>query len=128
MAERDDILAMLVQARDEDGGTMILTTAWGLHHDPDRYPDPDRFVPERFLDGASDSYDRRPFGGGAHRSIGSALAELEIRIALTTLLRTADLPSHRGRGESAQRGSAGGSPVTASVRWAQATSCQAPSL
>lgn len=72
-------------------GTMILIDAWGLHHDPDLYPDPDRFAPERFLDGAPDRYAWLPFGGGAHRCIGSALAELEIRIALTTMLRTAEL-------------------------------------
>ena len=67
-------------------GTLILIDAWGVHHDPEVYPDPERFQPERFLGDAPEPYTWLPFGGGAHRCIGSALAELEIKIALTTIL------------------------------------------
>ncbi|MDQ3573148.1 MAG: cytochrome P450, partial [Actinomycetota bacterium] len=67
-------------------GTLIMIDAWGLHHDPQVYPDPERFEPERFLGAAPEPYTWLPFGGGAHRCIGSALAELEIRVALTTIL------------------------------------------
>jgi cytochrome P450 len=67
-------------------GTLILIDAWGVHHDPGVYPDPERFKPERFVAGAPEPYAWLPFGGGAHRCIGSALAELEIKIALTTIL------------------------------------------
>ena len=68
-------------------GTTILIDAWGVHHDPERHPDPEAFRPERFLDEAPEPYGWLPFGGGAHRCIGAALAELEIRIALSTILR-----------------------------------------
>jgi cytochrome P450 len=68
-------------------GTLVLIDAWGLHHDPDLYPDPERLAPERFLDQGPEPYTWLPFGGGAHRCIGSALAELEIKIALATILR-----------------------------------------
>jgi cytochrome P450 len=68
-------------------GTLILIDAWGVHHDPQVHPDPERFRPERFLDQAPEPYTWLPFGGGAHRCIGSALAELEIKIALATILR-----------------------------------------
>ena len=44
--------------------------------------------PERFLDGAPESYAWLPFGGGAHRCLGAALAELEIKVALATILRS----------------------------------------
>ena len=67
-------------------GTMILIDAWGLHHDPEIYPDPERFDPERFLGEGPPPYTWLPFGGGAHRCIGSALAELEIKVALKTAL------------------------------------------
>jgi cytochrome P450 len=68
-------------------GTLVLIDAWGVHHDPDRHPEPERFDPERFVDRVPEPYTWLPFGGGAHRCIGAALAELEIRTALTTILR-----------------------------------------
>jgi cytochrome P450 family 135 len=72
-------------------GTMILIDAWGVHHDPALYPEPERLWPERFLDGAPAHYTWLPFGGGAHRCLGSGLAELEIKIALATILRSVAL-------------------------------------
>ena len=67
-------------------GTLILIDAWGVHHDPERHPDPERFRPERFLSGSPEPYGWLPFGGGAHRCVGAALAELEIKVALATML------------------------------------------
>jgi len=31
-------------------GTVILANAWAILHDPETYPDPEEFKPERFLD------------------------------------------------------------------------------
>jgi cytochrome P450 len=72
-------------------GTPILIDAWGVHHDPALHPDPETFWPERFLDEAPEPYTWLPFGGGAHRCIGAALAELEIKIALTTILTMVEI-------------------------------------
>lgn len=72
-------------------GTLILIDGWGVHRDPDLYPDPERFDPGRFLSGSPEPYAWLPFGGGARRCIGAALAELEIRTALSTLLRRVTL-------------------------------------
>lgn len=72
-------------------GTPIFVDGYGLHHDPDSYPEPETLRPERFLDGGPAAYAWLPFGGGAHRCIGSALAELEIKVALGTMLRRIDL-------------------------------------
>jgi cytochrome P450 len=72
-------------------GTMILIDAWGVHHDPDVHPEPEAFRPERFLDRSPEPYTWLPFGGGAHRCLGAALAELEIKVALTTMLRAVGL-------------------------------------
>ena len=74
-------------------GTPILIDAWGLHHDPARHRDPDVFRPERFLADPPESYSWLPFGGGAHRCIGAGLAELEIAIALSTMLNNASIAS-----------------------------------
>jgi cytochrome P450 len=86
-------------------GTPILIDAWGLHHDPARHREPDRFRPERFLDDPPEPYSWLPFGGGAHRCIGAGLAELEIRIALATMLtRASILPADAGLAPIARRG------------------------
>ena len=86
-------------------GTLILIDAWGVHHDPELYPDPERFQPERFLATAPEPYAWLPFGGGAHRCIGAALAELEIKIALATILRRVDIgPADAELAPPARRG------------------------
>ena len=71
-------------------GTHIGIDVYGVHGDPARYDEPEAFRPERFADGSPPSYAFLPFGGGAHRCIGAPLAELEIRVALATLLRRVD--------------------------------------
>ena len=40
--------------------------------------EPERFRPERFLDGGAESYAWLPFGGGIRRCIGAALAQAEM--------------------------------------------------
>jgi cytochrome P450 len=86
-------------------GTPILIDSWGLHHDPALYPDPGEFRPERFLERGPDPYAWLPFGGGAHRCIGSGLAELEIKIALSTILsRVAIAPAAPEMTPLARRG------------------------
>ncbi len=68
-------------------GIPILVNAYGIHHDSTIYPAPDELRVERFLEASPDAYTFLPFGGGARRCIGSALAQLEIRIVLTIMLR-----------------------------------------
>jgi cytochrome P450 len=70
-----------------DPSIVIAVNAYGLHHDPELYPEPERMRPERFLDGGPDSYAFLPFGGGAHRCLGAALAQLEVKIALSAIVR-----------------------------------------
>ena len=58
-----------------------------------------------FLDGAPERYTWLPFGGGAHRCIGAALAELEIKVALSTMLGRLDLgPATREPAPAVRRG------------------------
>jgi cytochrome P450 len=86
-------------------GTPILIDAWGVHHDPERYPDPERFDPERFVGRAPEPYAWLAFGGGAHRCIGAALAELELKVGLGTILRSvAVVPADSELAPAARRG------------------------
>jgi cytochrome P450 len=69
----------------------IGVDAYGVHHDPDTYPQPHVFRPERFLDAPPDGYSFLPFGGGAHRCLGAALALLEIKVVLREFLARFEL-------------------------------------
>ena len=71
--------------------TMILVDAQGVHGDPEIYPDPEAYRPERFLENPPDGYSYIPFGGGAHRCLGASLAMLELESFLETLVTRTEL-------------------------------------
>ncbi len=71
---------------------MILVGIYLAHTRSDVYPEPQAFRPERFLgDSAPETYSWIPFGGGTRRCIGAAFAELEMRVAIETILRSVEL-------------------------------------
>jgi cytochrome P450 len=72
-------------------GTDVTPAIWLAHTRPDVYPDPFAFRPERFLEGAPDTYAWVPFGGGVRRCIGAAFAEFEMRIVLREVLSRCEL-------------------------------------
>jgi cytochrome P450 len=76
-------------------GVMVLIEA--LHHDPELYPDPARFRPERFLERKFATYEFVPFGGGARRCLGAAFSDYETKILLSTIVRKVSLQLRRPR-------------------------------
>jgi cytochrome P450 family 135 len=62
-----------------------------VHSDVRRYPEPDEFRPERFLDGAVAPDAWIPFGGGKRRCVGSHLAMLELRTVVAEVVRRLEL-------------------------------------
>jgi cytochrome P450 family 135 len=78
-------------------GTLVLPAIAVLHARPDLYESPSEFKPERFVDGAPESYAWIPFGGGVRRCIGASFAQTEMRIVLREVLRRVRLraPSQR---------------------------------
>ena len=72
------------------GGSMILFSPHVTHHDPRSFPDPEQFLPGRWIDGHPDQnhphpYSYIPFGGGNRRCLGFAFATQEL-VAMTALL------------------------------------------
>lgn len=72
-------------------GTIVMPSIAAIHFREDLYPGPDEFRPERFLDGASESYAWIPFGGGVRRCIGASFAQYEMRVIMRAILERADL-------------------------------------
>jgi cytochrome P450 len=64
-----------------------VPNAYLIHHDPEIYPDPYSFRPERFIEKAPGTYTWIPFGGGRRRCLGSTFAMLEMRIVLRAVVR-----------------------------------------
>jgi cytochrome P450 len=72
-------------------GAVVFAAIYMLHTNPEVYPDPFAFRPERFLDGGPETYSWIPFGGGTRRCIGAAFAELELRVVLREVLSSVRL-------------------------------------
>jgi cytochrome P450 len=68
-------------------GTHVMFSSYLLHRDPDRYPDPHRFDPDRWLTIRPTAHDASyiPFGAGARGCVGEAFAWKELEILLTAV-------------------------------------------
>lgn len=69
-------------------GATVLYSPYLLHHDPASFPDPDRFLPERWLPGQAAATPRGallPFATGSRKCIGDAFAMAETTVALATV-------------------------------------------
>lgn len=62
-----------------------------VHGDPEIYPEPERFKPERFIDDKPGLWTWIPFGGGHRRCIGAAFATYELALVLATIVQRYDL-------------------------------------
>lgn len=71
-------------------GTLVAACIYLAHHDPDVYPAPEAFRPERFLDQSVPASSYLPFGGGTRRCTGAAFSLYEMKIVLATLLQRLD--------------------------------------
>lgn len=73
-----------------DKDTPVIIPVYAIHHDPEIYPEPDVFNPERFEPSAIQS---RPscsflsFGDGPRNCIGLRFGMMQARIGLVTLLQ-----------------------------------------
>ena len=67
-------------------GVCVVANAYLVHHDPEIYPDPYAFRPERFLEEQPGTYTWIPFGGGRRRCLGASFALVEMKIVLQAVL------------------------------------------
>ena len=71
-------------------GMEVTVPVYALHHDPEAWPDPEVYDPERFRGPAKDTrhpFQFLPFGAGPRNCIGMKYAMMEIKVALVRILR-----------------------------------------
>lgn len=81
-------------------GVGVSPSIYLAHRRPDVWPEPDRFLPERFLGARNNPYAFLPFGGGTRRCLGAAFASYEMKVVLATTFLRANLraaPGYRMR-------------------------------
>ena len=72
-------------------GVCLVANSYLVHHDPEIYPEPYTFRPERFLGDGPGTYTWIPFGGGRRRCLGASFAILEMKTVLRAVVRRFDL-------------------------------------
>lgn len=85
IALREDILGNVLIPRN----AWIMICPFALHRDPELWPEPAAFKPERFANDKNSfsRYDYLPFGNGPHSCIGQEMAFYEIAIVMAMLLQ-----------------------------------------
>jgi cytochrome P450 len=97
-------------------GVCLIANSYLVHHDPEIYPDPYTFRPERFLEEQPGTYTWIPFGGGRRRCLGASFAILEMKTVLREVLRRFDLAPGVDGAEVSRRRS-----ITISPRYGAST-------
>ena len=84
-------------------GDSIIVGIGQIHGNPDLFPNPECFDPQRFIQTKPTAPSWIPFGGGTRRCVGAAFANMEMDVVLRTVLRhfiieTTDAPGERWHG------------------------------
>ena len=72
-------------------GVTAVPNVYLIHRNPEVYPDPQAFRPERFLEIPPGTYTWIPFGGGVRRCLGAAFAQFEMAVVLRELVKRREI-------------------------------------
>jgi len=81
-------------------GDWLFLSPWVTHRNPEFWPSPDRFDPDRFLPEAVAARHRHawiPFSTGQRKCIGDQFAMMEARMVLVTLMQRARFAARPGQ-------------------------------
>lgn len=68
-------------------GTPVSVAIGAIHHNPELYPNPMEFRPERFIERRYFPHEFLPFGGGHRRCVGATLAMHEMKLVIAELIK-----------------------------------------
>jgi cytochrome P450 len=91
-------------------GTVVAPCVPLIHMRAEHYPEPERFLPDRFLGRAAPTYAWIPFGGGVRRCLAASYAEMEMKGVLRTVLADVDLQPVDQRAEGMRKSAISFSP------------------
>ncbi|AKT41318.1 cytochrome P450 [Chondromyces crocatus] len=76
---------------DLPAGSYVCPCVYLTHRRADLWPEPERFLPERFIGRRVSPYEFFPFGGGARRCLGAGFSMYEMKVILARLVARAAL-------------------------------------
>ena len=69
--------------------TMITIQPYVIHRDPENFPDPEQFKPERFIEKSAEFHPAfMPFGAGPRLCVGMRFAQNELRVGVAKFFLT----------------------------------------
>ncbi len=76
-----------------DEGTVVVVSAWATHRDSRFFPEPERFDPGRFAEGAPPipRHAYFPFGSGPRSCVGGHFAFLQVATVVAVVAAAAEL-------------------------------------
>jgi cytochrome P450 family 138 len=109
-----DFSGRRVRAPDFELGEWVLPQDYSIvvsisqcHANPEAFPDPGRFDPQRYIESKPSTFAWIPFGGGTRRCAGAAFAKMEMNVVLRTVLRHLTIETTTAPGEKLQAGGLG---------------------
>ena len=97
-----------------EAGSNVGVAICLVHEDPEIYPEPMQFNPERWLKRKPKPFEFMPFGGGIRRCPGATLALLEMKVVIATWIRNFvfELPPDAPESEATYRRNITMAPVS----------------
>jgi cytochrome P450 len=82
---------MSIGGHELPAGCQVAIPIYLVHRRPGSWSDPERFVPERFLNVRPSPYEYLPFGGGTRRCIGMAFSLYEMKVVLAEIFQRVEM-------------------------------------
>jgi len=87
---RDCMETCVIKGVEFPAGSLVYIPSCAIHRDPDFWPEPDKFDPDRFLPEEVEkrpAFSYLPFSLGPKQCIGLRMAQLEVKTALVKILQ-----------------------------------------